>query len=474
MSLRPRDWHPLADSDPIPGDPDQVAALGRQLRRTATELERQIANLRAVAEVESWNSKAGKEFRDKATGNVKKLEAALTRYETAADALGDRVTDVGGRYQDKLHAKTSNYATDLNRAQEIADAALRDAKDADDRKGAAQRSLDGLSEKEKEDKKKLEEQRDAAGDEIDAARQKIVQATEIRDNAANQACAALENLIALEDSLKDDFWDKFDDWVDSIGTFAEQWATYLGVAALAVGWIPVIGQALAGVLGALATVMTLVSTVATIIQVIRGDKGLKDLAFSVLGLAMMGVGKAFAKVAGKYAKDALKGMGKASVAKTAAQSARARKQMNRAAGTKIHFKRGEFAKSLGKKLEPFKLERGEGWKSMKEAVTEPFSSKAWGDNLRTLKLGSGNYTAAWDKVMLRGDGNAALGVGRSVSVADPGVASHLKDVKFASRGLESQESVNRISRNATGISVAGAAITSVGMGLDGNLNPLLE
>ncbi|MBD0843086.1 hypothetical protein ICC28_31000 [Streptomyces sp. TRM68416] len=474
MSPRPRDWHPLAGSDPIPGDPDQVAALGRQLRRTAEELERQIRNLNAIAEVDSWDSKAGKEFREKATGNVKKLEAALTRYETAADALGDTVTEVGGGHQDKVHAKLTNYATDLNRAQEIADAALREAKDAEDRKGAAQRRLGDSSDKDTADKKKLEEQRDLAGDEIDAARAKITQAKEIRDSAAKKACEALEDLAKINDSLKDDFWDKFDDWIDTIGSLAEAWATYLGVAALAVGWIPIIGQALAGLLGALATILSLVSAISTVIQVLRGDKGLKDLAFAVLGIAMMGVGKAFAKVAGNYVKTALGSMDRAGAAKTAAQVARAKKKMNKVAGSKMKWEMGALRESLGKKMEPFKLEPGDGWKSMKEAVTEPFSPKAWSENLRTLKPGSGNYGAAWGKVVVRGDGNAVLGVGRSLSAADPGVASHLKDVKFATQGLDSYPAVNQISKTATGVSLAGTAVTSVGMGLDGNLNPLLD
>ncbi|MFH8659519.1 hypothetical protein [Streptomyces afghaniensis] len=477
MSGRPRDWHPIEDSDPIPGDPDRVAALGRQLRKTAEELERQIRNLKAVSEVDSWDSKAGKEFRAKAKGNVKKLEAALKRYDTAADALGTKVTEVGGGYQDKLHAKPTDYASDLNRAQEIADAALKDAKDAEDRKGTAQRSLDGLAEKDKGDKKKLEEQRESAGDDIAAAREKIVQAKEIRDNAAKRASEALEAVIS-NDSLKDGFWDKFDDWVDTIGSFAETAATWLGCAALAVGWIPIVGQALAGVLGALATFATLVSTVATVIQVIRGDKGLKDLGFAVLGLAMMGVGKAFSKVAGRYAKNALSTMNKAGAARTTKQLGRAGKRLNKAAGDKFRVEKGNAWDSLKdstrKKLEPFKLEPGDGWKSMKEVFTEPFSSKSYGENLRALNPWSGNYGAAWNKVVIRGEGNAAVGAGRSFSLADPGVASDLKDIKFAAQGLSDHAAVSRISNVATGVSMVGVGVTSVGMALDSNLNPLLD
>ncbi|GAA2560642.1 MULTISPECIES: hypothetical protein [Streptomyces] len=469
MSGRPRDWHPVADSDPIPGDPDQVAALGRQLRRSATELERQIKNLKAVAEVDAWDSRAGKEFREKAKGSVKKLEAALKRYDAAADALGTEVTEVGGGYQDKLQAKYTNYASDLNRAQEIADAALREAKDADDRKGAAQRSLDGLSEKDKGDKKKLQDQLDAAGDELDAAREKITQAKGIRDKAADLAREALDEAIS-HDSLKDDFWDKFDSWVEKVGGWAEQWATYFGVAALAVGWIPVIGQALAGVLGAFATILTLVSTVATIIQVIRGDKGLKDLAFTVLGLAMMGVGKSFAKIAGRYAQQAIKSMDKANAANTAKQRRRAVKAVNRAAGSEVK----DFRQDLKNKLRTFKLEPGEWRKSMIEPFTEPFSKASWGQNLGTLNPFGGKYQEAWSKVTVRGDGDFMLGAGRSFSLADPGVASDLKDIKFASQGLDNFESVNRLSRNATSFSLVGAGVTSAGMALDSNLNPLLD
>jgi hypothetical protein len=435
-------------------------------------LERQIRNLKAVAEVDAWDSEAGKEFRRKAKGNVKKIEAAFKRYDSAADALGTKVTEIGGGYEDKLHAKPTNYASDLNRAQEIADAALKDAKEAEDRKGAAQRSLDGLSGKGKSDQKKLEDKRDAAGDEIAAAREKIIQAKEIRDNAAKRAVEAIDEAIS-HDSLKDGFWDKFDKWVDDIGSWAETAATWLGVAALAVGWIPVIGQALAGVLGSLATIATLVSTLATVIQVIRGDKGLKDLAMSMLGLAMMGVGKAFSKIAGKYAKAALGRLGKAGAATTAKQSGRAAKKLNKLSGSSFRVEKGNAWGSFKKKMSEFKLEPGEGWKSVKEPFLEPFS-KAWGQNLRALKPGSGNYTGAWNSVVARGDGNLALGVGRSFSLADSSLASDLKDIKFASQGLSSNSAVNRISNTATGLSVAGAAVTFAGMSLDGNLNPLLD
>ncbi|MGI5437086.1 hypothetical protein ACQEV4_06375 [Streptomyces shenzhenensis] len=461
MHGRPRDWHPIADSDPIPGDPDQVAALGRQLRKTAEELDRQIRNLKAVAEVDSWDSKAGTEFRAKAKGNVKKLEAALKRYDTAADALGTRVDEVGGGYQDKLHARPMNYASDLNRAQEIADAALRDAKDAEDRKGAAQRSLDGLTgnggkkEDADKDRKGLEAKRDAAGDEINAAREKVNAATRIRNDAAKRACESIDAVIS-HDSLKDGFWDTAVAWVADVTATI---ATWCGILSLVVGWIPVVGQALAGVLGAIAMIATLINFVATFVQVLQGNAEWMDLGFAALGFLMMGVGKGFSKIAGKFAKRALGNLGRAGSARTARQVGRANKNLRRLSGKK------------------FKLDRGDVLRSIKEPFMEPFSKSSWSNNLKALKPFSGNYNQAWNEMRERGGGSLLKGIPKSFSVADPGVASDLKSTKLGTAALAGQFDVNtldKISRTASRMSVVGAGITLGGLGLDGNLNPLLD
>ncbi|MGW0824224.1 putative T7SS-secreted protein [Streptomyces sp. NPDC002845] len=460
MSGRPRDWHPVADADPIPGDPDQVATLGRQLRKTANELERQIRNLKAVAEVDSWDSKAGKEFREKAKGNVKKLEAAFKRYDTAADALGARVTEVGGGYQDKLHAKSTDYVSDLNRAQEIADAALKDAKDADERKGAARRGLDGLT---GEDQKKgdvdkgrkdLEAKLDAAGDEIEAAREKINEARKIRDAAAKRACESIDAVIN-HDSLKDGFWDTL---VKAIADITSVIATWCGILSLVVGWIPVIGQALAGVLGAIAMIATLINFVATFVQVLQGNAEWMDLGFAALGFVMMGVGKGFSRIAGKFAKGALGKLGRAGAARTVRQVSRANKNLRSLSGKK------------------FKLDKGDVWKSMKEPFVEPFSKSVWSDNLKTLKPFSGNYNQALNELRTRGGGSLLKGIPKSFSMADPGVASDLKSAKLGTAALAGQfdaNALNKIAQAASRMSVVGAGITLGGLGLDGNLNPLL-
>ncbi|MFF3615998.1 hypothetical protein [Streptomyces sp. NPDC002580] len=460
MAGRPHDWHPVADSDPVPGDPDRVAALGRQLRKTAEEIDRQIRNLKAVVDVDAWDNKSGKEFREKAKGNVKKLEAAFKRYDTAATAIGSEVVEVGGGYQDKLHAGARNYASDLNRAQEIADAALKDAQDADDRKGAAQRSLEGLSDKGKEkeeadkDRKVFEEERNAAGDEIDAAREKIDAARKIRDDAAKRACRSID-VVINHDSLKDGFWDTL---VNDIAEAMSYIATVCGILSLVVGWIPVIGQALAGVLGSIAMIATLINFVATFVQVLQGNAEWMDLGIAALGFLLMGVGKGFSKIAGKFAKGALSRLGRAGAARSVRQVSRANKNLRKLSG------------------KSFKLGKSDVWKSLKEPFTEPFSKSSWGDNLKILKPGSGNYGKVKVELSGRGGGSAFNGLGKSFSIADPGVASDLKSVKLGTSALSGQfdvNSLNKISRTATRLSVVGGGITLAGLGLDDNVNPLL-
>lgn len=44
MSARPVDWTPLAASDPVPGDPEAVAALARRYQQTADAIEQTAAS----------------------------------------------------------------------------------------------------------------------------------------------------------------------------------------------------------------------------------------------------------------------------------------------------------------------------------------------------------------------------------------------------------------------------------------------
>ncbi|MCF3123812.1 hypothetical protein IPZ68_29500 [Streptomyces arenae] len=449
---RTKDWQPLADHDPIPGDPDRLEQLGRKLRKTADELERQVRHLKAASEVESWDSDAGKEFREKAKKCRGRLEAAHKRYKTVADEVGDRIVDHGPDYESNAAAKPGNYATELHRAQRIAEIARRDAQDAEADKSAAQKGLDGLSgesgkggegkEGGKGRKEKLEDRAEAAGKALEAAREKLRRAQEIRDTAAKKAREAIDDVIS-DDALKDGFWDDFAGFVDWAAKWTEKISKWAGIAALAVGWIPVIGQGLAGFLGAVSMLATLVNIACTAIQVAMGDESWTALAEAAVGLLLMGAGKAMTKVSGRYAKNLVDRMQFAKGGKaTPRQLKRNRHKLNREAGVVKGLEKGDISKSI------------------REPVTELFKGSTWKDAFK------GGFRESVRVAKERGNGSYIKGMGKSMTLADPSAAAALNEAKHLGKSLGEGYAVNKISRRATQLSVAGSGVTAGGLFFD--------
>lgn len=450
---RPKDWQPLADQDPVPGDPDRLEQLGRKLRKTADELERQVRHLKAASEVESWDSDAGKEFREKAKKCRGRLEAAHKRYKTVADAVGDRIVDHGTDYESNAAARPSSYATELLRAQRIAEVARQEAQEAEADKSAAEKGLDGLSAKpgkgdgakgdEKGRKERLEDRAEAAGKSLEAAREKLRKAQSVRDEAARKAREAIDEVIS-DDALKDGFWDGFADFVEWLAGWTESIAKYVGIAALAVGWIPIIGQGLAGLLGAISMAATLINIACTAIQVGMGDASWTDLATAAVGLLMMGAGKAMSKVSGRYAKGLLQRMQLARSGKgTPRQLKRNRHKFNRDAGVVKGLQKGDISKSI------------------REPVTEIFKGSTWTDAFK------GGYREMAQVLKDRGNGSRLKGIGKSMTLADPSAASALNEAKHLGKSLGDEGfAVNKLSRRTMQLSVAGSGVTAGGLLID--------
>jgi Putative T7SS secretion signal domain len=86
------DWSVLGESsDPIPGDPEEVAAFGKQLRETADMIQRQSASIKNLTSGEGWDSDAGDGFKKTAGDTADKLLKAYDRYDAAATALGETI-----------------------------------------------------------------------------------------------------------------------------------------------------------------------------------------------------------------------------------------------------------------------------------------------------------------------------------------------------------------------------------------------
>ncbi len=321
---RPADWSPLAAADPVPGDPEEVAVLGRRFRATAAEIEQAASRLRTMCTDEFWDSDAGTAFRQRSDDTAGKLAKVYARYHAAATALG---TDPG----DTTASTPANprYAGALYEAQKLSAQALVSAQDA----AAAQRqamsqlhaslasasgqvpvagsldlSLGALTPDssghlpirpgESAEVTALKNRYNSAADQLNAARGLLARAGQIRDTAARNASRVISDVIG-RDGLTDGFWDHVANFIDehvgllaAISKVAGWVATIAGTLALAVGWIPIVGQVLAAVLGTIALIASVVMLIADALLLIGGKGSWLDIALDVIAVVSFGLGRA--------------------------------------------------------------------------------------------------------------------------------------------------------------------------------------
>ncbi|MFF5102119.1 putative T7SS-secreted protein [Streptomyces sp. NPDC000134] len=389
---RPRaeEWAVIGElSDPIPGDPEEIAGLGRELRRTAEAIKKQADEIKALASVDEWKSKTAEEFRKEAEEAEGKLRKAFKRYDTAADALGEKVVEGGS---------SKEYASELHRAQTMADKALRDAREADDEQRASSGAIDKLPEKTADDapdRKKLEKRQEAATTALEKAKKDLEAAKRVRDAAAKRARDAIRHAID-HDGLKDGTWDKFKDWVhDNSGWIKKAldtlgWvATICGTLSLMVGWVPIVGQALAAVLGTIALGATLLSLVGHTLLALAGEGSWFDVALDVVGLATFGIGRG-ALAGAKGASQAAQSLGRSAAARALRQGIKAKP--NTAAYKKAVNKAWKKANELsggaprGKAAVEAVAKAPKGWFPGARNMVDAFSPRLiWKESVDSIK-----------------------------------------------------------------------------------------
>jgi hypothetical protein len=94
MVGRPREWWPLSDTDPVPGNAETLAGLGQQMANAAAEIESMAAALPKLSASELWDSASGQQFRNKAATTATGIGKAHGRFRAVATALGS--STVGG------------------------------------------------------------------------------------------------------------------------------------------------------------------------------------------------------------------------------------------------------------------------------------------------------------------------------------------------------------------------------------------
>jgi hypothetical protein len=248
---RPRDWHPLADTDPVPGDPDAILDEVAHLKGVAAMLRREAGDLRVIAQGDGLEGRYAETLRDGARDLEGHLGATAGRYE-------------------RVHGHLTCWASELAGFQSDADRILRTAR-ADAEAAASGPAGSGSG----------------SDDPMAVHRASLAKVEALRDERAGHYGRLIGHQI--DDEIKDSRWQRLkntvDDWqaVISFAVDVMSWtATVIAVAALLTtpaGWVA--GLALWLSAGVLAGHFLLAAA---------GDGSWADVAMDVFGLLTMHVG----------------------------------------------------------------------------------------------------------------------------------------------------------------------------------------
>jgi len=312
MTRKPPDFEPLAASDPVPGEPDMIAALGRRYAQTAHEIQQQAANLRRLAGGASagWKGKSGTVFAAKAEDLAARISRAHARYAAAAQAL-------------------AHCATPMTDAQQRAYAAVWQAKDAEQRMTASAPAAAAAGEASLAHdpaSRAAALRHDEASHDLSVARRQFATAVEDYDTAAGAAARAITNEIG-SDGLKDSWWDAHFGWF--AGFFEIVAVTVLVLAVVAIILICPFSVALLGVAAVEAATTTIGWTLfgLTFLQAAfdgsataTGKESWTAFAWDLAALATFGTGKA-AEAGVAWLAENSEGIGKAIAGRRAGQAA---------------------------------------------------------------------------------------------------------------------------------------------------------
>jgi hypothetical protein len=326
--------------------------LARRYADTAAAIAAAADSLRKLADVHGWDSTCGRTFRKTAVTVADTVTKAHQRYAETAQALAaytPRLDEAQADADSALAVGTGALA-DRDAAQRRADASAPDAAPDHDQHPAHVRAAE-----------EAEGRRRAAIARMEAAEQ-------ARDDAANAAARRIEN-VSKHDGLKDSFWDNFSHVLEAIANIAGAIASVAGILSLLVGWIPVIGQALAGVLGTIALLATAVSFVCHLALYIGGKGSVGDVLMDAFSLATFGIGRGMTSVA----------RGSKAAARTLARRAAVSAETRAVRATTSQLTRGQIAQRA--------LARAGGHGGDLRGAVAGASSRVWPGTGRVLREG---------------------------------------------------------------------------------------
>ncbi|CAL9532881.1 hypothetical protein [Streptomyces sp. NPDC057838] len=268
---RPVDWQPLCDSDPVPGDPEEIRAEVKHMVSVAEKLREQAKNLKAISDEDTLKGKYVKRLREE-SGTLEK-----------------HMREVAGRYE-RVHGHLTKWSNELEDFQSDADKLLRQAKEKQE-EVEAEKAKKAASE-DKDVPSPSTSGTSPADDPLQPYRDRLHTLTGDRSTRANHYADKIRDEI--DDVIEDSVWDNMKGWVhdnaDLIKAFIDVlgWiATIAGFVALAIPGLNMLVLGIAGI-----TILLRLALVAS------GDATWTDVIFDVVGgLLVVGGLKAAAKLA---------------------------------------------------------------------------------------------------------------------------------------------------------------------------------
>jgi hypothetical protein len=278
--MRPVDWSPLADHDPIPGDPSAVGAMAQHLGTVAARIRAQVDTLGRLDAGGIWDSDAAHVFTAAQREVPGDLEALATRYERVSDVLDEFQAELAGA-QDELDAALAR-ARVAQADLEAAAAGIARMEEWDEQAcvEAEARSADHAGLPVEQEPWWGEDHRAARTDaeaRLASARTDAAAAVERRDQAAGRATWAVD--LVIGDALEND---------SGLISFVKGASDVLGYAGAVVGLASIAVPVLAPVSYGLGVASLAVD--AGLAASGEGDWG--DVAEDAAGVATGGMGRA--------------------------------------------------------------------------------------------------------------------------------------------------------------------------------------
>ncbi|MEV1006805.1 DUF6531 domain-containing protein [Streptomyces sp. NPDC049881] len=284
------------DSDPTPGDPEEVRLLADELQTFSDDVAEALGKVRGLASdraVQDWAGLSAEAFRSEFDGVPGNLEKLRDSYDLCAQALGT--------YWPKLQAAQGQADRALERAVAAqadltsAQGALGDAQGWVSRAGEEAERLQREGERAgapapdegevraaTRDRQAADQAResaqarvDTAQDSLDAARELARQAREMREEAAREAARDIDE--ASDAGIQNRKW-----WQKAVHWVTENWDTIVDVCKVIVAVLGVVVMIIGGPLAWVVLAAALVVLADTLVKYANGEASLWDVAFAAL------------------------------------------------------------------------------------------------------------------------------------------------------------------------------------------------